>query len=172
MQQLADESGLGKSLVYREFTSKDDLVAAWLRATDEQWSRLVEAATEPYEGEPRRQLLAVVEWIHEGTRADDFRGCVFYSTLSEFREGDHPGRLEAKAHLEKLRSILLRHASAAGAGDPDALAETLMLIVGGLLVNAMAFGPDGPAGHAVAVAESLIQASCPSQPVNAGRARP
>jgi AcrR family transcriptional regulator len=172
MQQLVDETGLGKSLVYREFSGKDDLVAEWLKSTDDTWSELAGAATEPYEGDPARQLLALVEFIHDSTRADEFRGCVFYNTLGEFREEDHPGHREALAHLEKLRALLCGYARAAGAADPDALAEALMLIIGGLLVNGMAFGANGPAKHAVTVAESLIRASCPSEAVTAGFPRP
>ena len=65
MQQLVDETGLGKSLVYREFASKDDLVAAWLRDNDQAWVKLADAATAPYEGDPARQLLALVEFVYD-----------------------------------------------------------------------------------------------------------
>src|SRR2546423_11712038 len=37
MQQVVDESGLGKSLLYREFPSKDDLVVAWLHEMRAVW---------------------------------------------------------------------------------------------------------------------------------------
>src|SRR6266508_2235131 len=84
LQQIVDESGLGKSLFYREFASKDDLVAAWLREGRETWARMADEATQPYDGDPERQLLALIEFVRDSVRRDDFHGCIFYNTLSEF----------------------------------------------------------------------------------------
>jgi len=80
MQQMMDESGMGKSLLYREFPSKDDLVTAWLKATDEEWWAQAEEAIRVHEGDPARQLLAMVEFVRDGALIAEFHGCVFYNT--------------------------------------------------------------------------------------------
>lgn len=157
MQQLVDETGLGKSLVYREFAGKDDLVAAWLRDNDQAWVKLADAATAPHEGDPARQLLALVEFVYDSVRADEFYGCIFYNTLSEFRDPSHPGRQAALEHLDRLRRMLRRFGRAAGAADPKGLADSLLLVIGGTLINGVAFGGVGPAEQAIPVAEAIIQ---------------
>lgn len=157
MQRLVDETGLGKSLVYREFAGKDDLVAEWLRESDEVRVRSVEAVLRRHEGDPARQLLAVVEFYHESVLDPTFNGCPFYSTVSEFRDPAHPGRREAVAHLRGIRELLGSLAEAAGSAEPGQLADALMLIIGGLLANGSALGPAGPAELAVPTAESVIR---------------
>src|ERR1044072_6150559 len=157
MQQLVDEVGLGKSLVYREFAGKDDLVAAWLWDNDQAWVKLAAAATAPHEGDPARQLLALVEFVYDSVRAEEFYGCVFYNTLSEFREPSHPGRQAALEHLERLRGLLRRFGREGGAADPKTPPDSLMLVIGGLLINGVAYGGTGPAVQAMPVAEAIIE---------------
>jgi AcrR family transcriptional regulator len=172
MQQLVDEVGLGKSLVYREFSGKDDLVAAWLRDNDQAWVKLADAATAPHQGDPARQLLALVEFVHDSVLAEEFYGCIFYNTLSEFREPSHPGRQAALEHLERLRGLLRRYGREAGAADPKALADSLLLVIGGLLINGVAYAGTGPAEHANALAAAIIeQATTGRAAGNGGRRR-
>jgi AcrR family transcriptional regulator len=171
MQQLVDETGLGKSLVYREFASKDDLVAAWLRDNDQAWVKLADAATAPHEGDPARQLLALVEFVYDSVRADEFYGCIFYNTLSEFREPSHPGRQAALEHLDRLRRLLRRYGREAGAADPNALADSLLLIIGGLLINGVAFGGTGPAEQAKPVAVAIIEQAVSGRAAGTGGRR-
>ncbi|GII76195.1 TetR family transcriptional regulator [Sphaerisporangium rufum] len=161
MQQVIDETGLGKSLLYREFPSKDELVAAWLRESDEEWWRIAEDAIDRHTGDPVRRLFALVELTAESARSPGFHGCVFYNTSLEFRDDDHPGRREALAHLRRMRDRLRVLGMEAGAERPDDLADALMLVIGGLYVSAAALGPDGPARVAVSTAETLIREHCP-----------
>lgn len=163
MQQMMDESGMGKSLLYREFPSKDDLVTAWLKATDEEWWAQAEEAIAVHEGDPARQLLALVEFVRDGALIAEFHGCVFYNTSAEFRDPGHPGRQEAVSHLSRIRLWLVDLGLAAGA-RPDAaeeLADALMLVIGGLLANSAALGPDGPTRLAIPTARAIIDQYCP-----------
>lgn len=163
MQQIVNEAGIGKSLFYREFASKDDLVAAWLRNSRQEWARMADEVTAPYESDPVRQLLVLIEFVCDGVQNDDYHGCIFYNTLSEFRDLAHPGRQEAVEHLKCLRERLERHAAAAGSADPRGLADKLILIVGGVCVNGVAFGPNGPADHALSAAETIIRRYCAAE---------
>ena len=160
MQRLVDETGLGKSLVYREFAGKDDLVAQWLRESHDDWARSVDEVLRRHAGDPARQLLALVEFYHEGVLDPAFSGCPFHSTVSEFRDATHPGRREAVAHLRGLRELFRSLAEAAGSAEPGELADALMLIVSGLLTNGSALGSAGPAALAVPTAESIIRRYC------------
>lgn len=165
MQQLVEEAGLGKSALYREFPSKDDLVVAWLRERDEQWwqevdSELAKTADEGAAG----QLLVIVKLAEARVRSPRFKGCTFYNTVAEFHDPAHPARQETTMHLKRLRSRLRGLAGDAGADDPDALADDLMLIIAGMYATGSALGIDGPPMRATAAATVLIGMHCP-QPV-------
>ncbi|MFD8985587.1 TetR/AcrR family transcriptional regulator [Streptomyces sp. NPDC059564] len=162
MQQVIDATGVGKSLLYREFASKDELIAAWLRESDAQWWERAEEVTAPHDGDPARKIMALMEFFHASVREPDFHGCIYYNTSSEFRDPEHPGRREATLHLKGLRNWLRDMGSQAGAEDPDALADTLMLIIGGLLANGEVLGTDGPARMALATAELVLRQYCPN----------
>jgi AcrR family transcriptional regulator len=162
LQQVVAETGLGKSLLYREFTSKDELVTAWLQATDAVWWAKVEAELPRFDGDPARQLLRIIEMALEISRAPDFHGCSFYNTAGEFRDPTHPGRLQALRHLEHMRARLRSLGSAAGAAEPEQLADSLMLLMGGIYASTSVFGASGPATAALTCAKSLIAANCPA----------
>ncbi|WP_181796687.1 TetR/AcrR family transcriptional regulator, partial [Streptomyces sp. WELS2] len=156
MQQVVEESGLGKSLLYREFQGKDDLVAAWLQERDAQWWQEVDTETARHDGDPARQMLTIVELADKRVRSPRFRGCTFYNTVAEFRDPAHPGRQEATAHLDRVRARLRLLAASSGAADPEALADGLMLVIAGMYATGAAFGVDGPPSRALATARALI----------------
>src|SRR5262245_62762510 len=84
LQQVIDETGIGKSSVYRAFPSKDDLVVAWLHRSRKAWWTTTGQATSRFDGDPARQLLAIVESVRDEVAADAFRGCPFHNTSTEF----------------------------------------------------------------------------------------
>lgn len=162
MQQVIEETGLGKSALYREFTSKDELVRAWVgELHDQAWAQ-IDSAVARHEGDPARQLLAIVEHAQESSQGSGAHGCTFYNTTAEYRDLSHPGRREAVDHLGRLRERLYALAAAARATDPDALADMLMLIISGLYANAATLGPSGPAARSVAAARILIDQHVPA----------
>ncbi|MDH2428359.1 TetR/AcrR family transcriptional regulator [Sphaerisporangium sp. TRM90804] len=162
MQQVVDETGLGKSLLYREFASKDDLVAAWLKESDIEWWKMVDTALRKHDGDPAAQLLRLVEMTYESAKSPNFHGCIFYNTSTEFRDSEHPGRRQALVHLQRMRERLGHLAETAKATDPDKLADALMLVIGGLYVNGAALGPEGPVVVSIPTARTLINRYCPT----------
>lgn len=102
-----------------------------------------------------------MEFLHASVREPDFHGCIFYNTSSEFRDPEHPGRREAKLHLQALRDWLRDKGALAGAVDPDGMADALMLVIGGLLANGEVLGVRGPARMALATAELIVRHHCP-----------
>jgi AcrR family transcriptional regulator len=170
LQQIIDECGCGKSLLYREFASKDALVVAYLEQAQAEWSEIIGAALRPHAGDPAAQLVALVQSVADQLAAPDYAGCPFRTTHAHFPDPDHPAHQVAVRHVRGLRSRLRRLARRAGARDPNALGDRLLLIIDGLYVNGSMLGDRAAGATAVALAEELVrEATAPSAPVRSRR---
>ena len=114
MQQIIDECGCGKSLLYREFASKDELVVAYLEHAQAQWSEIMDDAVRPYADDPGAQLVALVQAVADQVAAPDYSGCPFRMTHAQFPDPDHPAHQVAVRHVRDLRARLRRLARRAG----------------------------------------------------------
>ena len=159
LQQIVDECGCGKNMLYREFASKDDLVVAWLEHCNDRWETTVDEVTRPLADDPAAQLVAIVKVSADEASAPGFRGCAIRATNAEFRDADHPAHKVSVEYLTMVRSRFRDLAERADAHDPDQLADRIMLIVDGLLTNGAALGPDGAAQAAVAFATDVVRAA-------------
>src|SRR5262249_12781669 len=100
-QQLIEECGCGKNLLYREFASKDELVVAYLDRKARESEAIVEAAVAPYAGDPAAQMLAIVRSVAAQIATPGYRGCPFLNVHAEFPDPDHPVNRAAVAHRHK-----------------------------------------------------------------------
>ena len=149
-------SGVAKMSLYRNFPSKDALVTAWLedrnQAFWQRWDR-VEASCS---GDPRAQLGAILDMVAARVTHPRWRGCPFLNTATEFPEADHPARavilLNKRAVYERLRNLT----EAAGAHDPDLLAQQLQLLIDGAYAIGQSLGPNGPARTVASAGRALI----------------
>jgi AcrR family transcriptional regulator len=158
-QQIIDECGCGKKLLYREFASKDDLVVAYLERCQREWGAIMDEATDPYAGDPARQLVALVQAVADQVTAADYPGCPFRTTYSQYPDDTHPAHKVAVRHVKDLRARLRTLARRAGARDPRALADRIMLIIDGLYINGSMLGRRGAVTAAVALADELVAGS-------------
>jgi AcrR family transcriptional regulator len=158
LQQIIDRIGCGKNTLYREFATKDELVAAYIRRCRDGWqSDLDEIAAKV--GDPAGQLLAIVGHAAEETMAPAFRGCAIANAHAEFPDPAHPVNKAAVENFAFIHSSLLDLAKRAGAADPRTLADRIMLIIDGLKTNGATMGRDGAAPAAVKFAEDVIRAA-------------
>jgi AcrR family transcriptional regulator len=160
LQQVIDEYGCGKNLLYREFPSKDELVVAWLERCHAQWEDRIDAATESMAGDPAGQLVTIVADAAETAASPGFRGCAMRNTRAEFPDRDHPAHRLAVDRLTSVRTRLRDLAAQAHARDPDSLADRLMLIIDGVNTGGAWSGSKDPAA-AVAFAKDVIRAATP-----------
>lgn len=159
LQQVVDECGCGKNLLYREFASKDDLVVAWLERCGHDWTARIDAVTRPLADDPAAQIVAIVRATAEDAVAAGYRGCPMRNTHREFPDPEHPAHREAVDHLNMVRDRLVDLAVRAGARDPANLADRVTLIIDGLVTNGAILGPTGAAPAAVELADELVRAA-------------
>jgi AcrR family transcriptional regulator len=163
LQQIIDEIGCGKNTLYREFATKDDLVAAYVQLSRVGWRENLERAAETVD-DPAGQLLALVGLVAECTMEPEFRGCALANAHAEFPDPDHPVNRAAVETFELIHASLLDLARRAGAPDPRTLADRIMLIIDGLKANGAAMGRGGAAPAAVKFAEDVIRGAL--QPIS------
>jgi AcrR family transcriptional regulator len=157
MQQIIDGFGCGKALLYREFPTKDDLVAAYVERITRGWADFREFITRQWPGDPASQLVAIISLTAETALAPGFRGCPVRNTHAEFPDEDHPACVAAVTHYDLIHGDLIDLAKQAGAVDPRGLADRLMLIIDGMNASGAARGREGPATVGVAFAEEVIR---------------
>ena len=161
LQQIIDECGCGKNLLYRNFASKDDLVVAYLRRCRTEWEAIIDRAIEQAGQDSAGQLVAVVRAVADQVRDADYHGCPFLNTHSEFRNPGHPAHQVSAEHFAALRRQLRAIAGQGGFQGPSDVAGQILLIIYGLYATAAVLGAHDTAPNAVALAEEAVRARLP-----------
>ncbi|MEV7094054.1 TetR/AcrR family transcriptional regulator [Amycolatopsis sp. NPDC051045] len=163
MQQIIDECGCGKNLLYGQFASKDDLVVAYLKRCSGDWDAIVDGARAAA-GSPGGQLVELVREVGVRVSEPGTRGCPLRTTFAEFPDRRHPAHRVSMDHFTRVRTQLRELAAETPAPDPERLADRVMFIIDGLYTNGPIFGDEG-AKTAVAFAEDVVRAETSAKPV-------
>lgn len=132
---IAKHAGVTKKTLYERFGSKEALVAAYLRERDERWRAWLTAEVDasPRQDPPDR-VLATFDALAVWMRRENPRGCGFVNAAAELPDDGHPARQVIGDQKRWLRSYLRGLSEDAGARDPDALADELLLLHEGATV--------------------------------------
>lgn len=162
IDRVAAAAAVAPTTLYRLFASKDDLVAAYLGRSAEQYVDWLDRGLAT-PGTPRERLLAAFDAQAAAAAPAEFHGCPFLMALSEFPDPAHPAHRAAvrtkTAVLARLRAVVDELAEQEPVPDPAALADRLMLVMDGVYAAIQAFGHDGPARQAPAVAALVLGAA-------------
>jgi AcrR family transcriptional regulator len=157
VETIVRQAGVAKISLYRSFSSKDDLIVAYLENRNAVFWRHWDEAFTRYAGNPRAQLRAIMTYLAERTTKPGYRGCPFINYAAEFPEQSHPGHLVASANKREMRRRMVELAQALGAREPKRLADGLLLLIEGTYAISQTLGGRESPGNAVAwAAESLV----------------
>jgi len=134
VDSIAAEAGVTKKTLYEKFGSKDELVAAYLRARDERWGGWIVEFVEGRGGSATERLLSTFDALEEWMERENYRGCGFVNAAAEFPDADHPARAVVLEQKRWMRGYLAELATEAGAEDPVDLAERLLILHEGATV--------------------------------------
>jgi AcrR family transcriptional regulator len=132
---LAEAAGVSKVSIYKNFGSKDRLVAEYLRARDERWRGWFKGRMGGLSGlPPKERLLAVFDAYGEWMGRESPRGCAFVNAFAEISDPRHPALEPIRDQKAWMRAYLARLAAEAGAEEPRELADRLFVLLEGATV--------------------------------------
>src|SRR5690348_3868286 len=81
---IIERSGVAKMSLYRHFSTKNDLISAYIEQTIENfWTSFAQILSE-HPGSPREQLVAIFEMIAREVADPAFSGCACLQAAAEF----------------------------------------------------------------------------------------
>jgi AcrR family transcriptional regulator len=157
VEAIAAAAGTTKMSLYRNFSSKDELVAAVLKDQDQEFWAWWDSVIAPYAGQPRRQIEALFEeFTCRASEEESCRGCPIANAAVEIIDDDHPARSVVRGHHQELRRRLQELCLEMGARDPERLGDSLMLLMGGAFLSRLVFDDIGPVESIYEASQNLL----------------
>jgi AcrR family transcriptional regulator len=150
VEAIAHEAEATKMTLYRNFPSKDELVAEVLREQERDYWIWWDEITGCTCGDPRVQLEAIFDAFETKACNADVHGC-------PLSKADHPAQKVSVAYKQQLHARLVDLCKRAGAPDDD-LADGLMLLMEGSYTARVTLGPAGPVRAVARAGRVLIKA--------------
>jgi AcrR family transcriptional regulator len=136
INEVIERAGVATATLYRHFSSKDDLVLAFLDLREQRWTRDFIAASAMRRGSnAEERLLAIFDVLDEWFHREDFEAGSFIKVLLELG-ADHPAGTASVQHLEQIRAIVRQLAEEAGLHDIDSFARSWHILMQGSIVVA------------------------------------
>ncbi|MFF5023570.1 TetR/AcrR family transcriptional regulator [Streptomyces collinus] len=157
---ITAEAGVAKMSLYNNFSSKAELVRAYLDARHEEWLGLYRARLERARG-PREGVLAVFDAYADHAECAyerGFRGCGLLNAAAELPAGDE-GRAVVRAHKEEVEGLIAGHLAELlpdRPGEARATAEHLAFLLEGAMARAGLEGDGDRVRHARVIATALL----------------
>lgn len=156
VETIASEAEATKMTLYRNFPSKDELVAEVLREQEREYWAWWESVTACCCTDPRAQLEAIFDAFESKACDADVHGCPLSNAAIELHEENHPAQVVSVNYKKELYRRLKELTHGAGAKDDD-LADALMLLMEGASGARVTLGAGGPVRAVARSAKALIK---------------
>jgi AcrR family transcriptional regulator len=155
IDRIIAEAEVAKGSFYHHFTSKDDLMIAWI-----EWAEALGLAREIAVTDNRDDpLMAVVETVVARASEDSCKGCTFQVSVAEFPEKDHPVHAASRAVKDKTLKRYSVYARRQGLARPNTVARQIYLLVEGIWAASRMYGTDAPHKAAISAAKAMMAAA-------------
>src|SRR5258706_5025261 len=157
VDEIAAAAHTNKMTLYRHFTSKDLLVAEYLRSLSQKYDAVWEEIAHTYPGDPLAQLRALLCRFGEYLACSENRGCAFANAAVEIPEKDHPARAVIEEHKTHQQVQLTRLCREAGFVEPERLADEIFPILEGARINIQSVGQCGPGAKLTEMVSAIMK---------------
>jgi len=138
INQIIAESDIAIGSLYNHFSSKNDLLQAYLIKEELGWFEGYENSTSKI-SEPREKLLALIDYRKKLQKTSKFAGCHFIKIVSEIGEGNPSVSSFAKQHKEKqkdlIKTLVTEYSAQGKLSDIDLVIENIFLLIEGAVVT-------------------------------------
>lgn len=132
LDAVAEKAGVTKRTLYYHFSSKDNLVAAYLEARDQPNLTILKRWFAEGEGDLAEKVRAIFSNLANSARSPKWRGCGFLRTTAELANlPGHPAITVGKAHKKKFEAWLEQTFAEAGIIDAPELARQVIVLMDG-----------------------------------------
>jgi AcrR family transcriptional regulator len=152
IDRIIAEADVAKQSFYNHFSSKDDLIVAWLDKAA-AYAAVWEAAAIAGRGDP---LIALVEAVVQRAAESTCFGCTFQVSASEFPDQDTIVHQAAKRAKDATLGRYAAYARHQNLPHPDRIATDIFLLIEGIWMAVRMYGRDAPVAHAADTARRLI----------------
>jgi hypothetical protein len=159
INQIIAEADIAIGSLYNHFSSKNDLLHAYLVKEELDWFKGFENSTSTI-SDPREKLLALIDYRKKLQQTSKFAGCHFIKIISEIGEGNSSVSGFAQQHKEKqkelIRTLVNEYTAQALMTDPELTAENIFLLIEGAVVTSTISRQNDSFDHVKKIVQGLI----------------
>jgi AcrR family transcriptional regulator len=129
---VAAKAGVTKRTLYYHFTSKDELIEAYLKVREQPNLARFKRWFGDTEGGLAKKVRAIFRNLARSARHPKWKGCAFLRTSAELANmPGHPAMKTGAAHKKEFESWLTARFDAEGIASPSELARQVVLLLDG-----------------------------------------
>lgn len=140
INQIIAEADIAIGSLYNHFSSKNDLLHAYLIKEENNWLEGLEKSLVNI-AEPSKKLSSIVDYRKKLQQSSKFAGCHFIKIVSEIGEGNPVVSAFVKSHKEKQREIIYTIVKEGAVSNPsmniDLITDQIFLLIEGAVVTSM-----------------------------------
>jgi AcrR family transcriptional regulator len=156
VEAIAEAAGTNKMTLYRQFESKDALIAEWVRGIISQKEKVWDELEAKYPNDPSAQLVGWSRATAAALTQMEERGSIIMNALAELPEHDHPARRVIDEHRLREHDKILDLCRRAGFTEPDLAADEFYLLLEGAKSCVMCMGLKRVGEHLMRLVDTMV----------------
>ena len=153
---IAEAAATNKMTLYRHFSSKDELIATYLRDLAKEGDEVWEALARDYPDDPNAQLQGWLRHVEHVITGTVDRGCAIANAAVELRESEHPARKIIDDYKTRKRERLVKLLGGAGYVEPERLADEFFLLFEGARISIQCCA-SGPSTRVISMLRAILE---------------